>query len=78
MSKIADTEQVGEQVTEQVKRLLVGIGDKEWSIKEFMDKNREGSKTQLKEYIIDIIISGLSMETNRKSNLKNNKQSNRD
>lgn len=43
-----------------------------------MDKNREGSKNQLKEYIIDIIISGLSMETNRKSNLKNNKQSNRD
>jgi len=28
LNKIADTEQVGEQVTEQVKRLLVGISDK--------------------------------------------------
>lgn len=28
LSQIEDTEQVGEQVTEQVKKLLVGIGDK--------------------------------------------------
>lgn len=37
LSEIADTEQVGEQVTEQVERLLEVIGDKEYSTKELME-----------------------------------------
>lgn len=34
---IADNEQVGEQVTDQVERLLAVIGDKEYSTKELME-----------------------------------------
>lgn len=37
LSEIADTEQVREQVTEQVERLLEVIGDKEYSTKELME-----------------------------------------
>ncbi|HHX61173.1 MAG TPA: Fic family protein [Epulopiscium sp.] len=37
LCQIADTEQDAEQVTEQVKRLLVAIGDKESSTKELME-----------------------------------------
>ncbi len=35
--EIVDTVQVGEQVTEQVRKLLVVIGDKEYSAKELME-----------------------------------------
>jgi len=37
LGEIADTEQVGEQVTEQVERLLEIISDKEYSTKELME-----------------------------------------
>jgi Fic family protein len=37
LCEITDTEQVGEQVTEQVEKLLAVIGDKEYSTKELME-----------------------------------------
>lgn len=37
LCEIVDTEQVGEQVTEQVEKLLEIIGDKEYSTKELME-----------------------------------------
>lgn len=37
LHEISNTEQVGEQVTEQVERLLAVIGDKEYSTKELME-----------------------------------------
>ena len=60
LCEITDTEQVGEQVTEQVERLLETFGDKEYSTKELMEflglKHRP---TFRDNYLLPALVSGL-------------------